>query len=482
MRRKGRLSPSRTCSAAVMTLAVMAALIAATPAATQPTVPPSRSTAPAEAASETAKAEFERLPEPERKAIQDALVWTSDHTGAVTGAFGPRTFQAILAYQRRAKLIADGSLDARERAGLQAAAKRVRDGLGFGLVADAATGVRIGVPERVLSKRSANPNGGGRWQSADDKITLDTRAIPAGETDLAALYERNLAVQTPGRKVTYSVLRPDFFVITGETPTGKFFMRYAAGAAGLRGFSLGYDKALAKEFDRTVIAIANSFEPFPGAVAAAPVAGAPAAMPPSRPANLEPSRPTGPIATGLAVAPRRIVTTAAVETCPTTLRVGRAAARVVRADKAIGLALLEIESDRAVAAVGLRAETAPAGVALVVLAYTQSGSSPALVVTPGETGTDKTFSAPLQPGASGAPAFDRSGALLGLVGPMPTAPRLVAGIVPPTRYPLVPAADLTRFLESAGLTIGLASAKADRTTGDIASASGPSVAAIECER
>jgi peptidoglycan hydrolase-like protein with peptidoglycan-binding domain len=305
--------------------------------------------------------EFEKLSEAERRAIQDALVWTGDHTGVTTGGFGPRTFQAISAYQRRAKLTPDGVLDAKERAGAAsgsaagARGRAVRRGRrrGHG---------RSHRDSRTPAAQARNePEWRGAMAERRREITLDTRAVPAGETDLAALYERNLAIQTPGRQVTYSVLRPDFFVITGETPTGKFYLRYAAGPSGLRGFSLGYDKALAKEFDRTVIAIANSFEPFPGVIAAAPaaVAPSPAPAPPARPATIEPPRPAGPIATGLAVAPRTLLTTAAVEACPT-LRVGRAPARVMRADKAVGLALLELEAERAVSVAPLRSDPRPA--------------------------------------------------------------------------------------------------------------------------
>ena len=242
------------------------------------------------------------------------------------GDFGKRTFDAIVAYQRRAELNPGGVLDAKGQVGLQAAAQRAREAVKFAVATDPKTGVRIGVPERLLTKRDVNPNGGTRWQSVDEKITLDTRAIPPGETDLAALYERNLAIQTPGRQVTYKVLRPDFFVIGGETPTGKFYIRYASGPAGLRGFSLGYDKTL-KDFDRTVVAIANSFAPFPEA---APVVAAGPATPP-RPASL--------IASGIAVAPRRVLTTAGVEGCPD-LRVAQAKARVVKANKAKALLCL----------------------------------------------------------------------------------------------------------------------------------------------
>ena len=47
--------------------------------------------------------------------------------------------------------------------------------------------MRIGVPTRLLPKRDAAP-AGSRWQSADEKVTLDTSAAPPGD-DLAALFE-----------------------------------------------------------------------------------------------------------------------------------------------------------------------------------------------------------------------------------------------------------------------------------------------------
>ena len=103
-------------------------------------------------------------------------------------------------------------------------------------------------------------------------MTVDTRSVRAGDATLQSLYERNSASQGAGRKVTYKVLRPDFFVVSGETPGGRFYTRDGAGPGGLRGVSIGYDKSLGKETDRLVIAIANSFTPFG---AAAPSADSP---------------------------------------------------------------------------------------------------------------------------------------------------------------------------------------------------------------
>jgi hypothetical protein len=437
---------------------------------------PASPAAQTDAAYEAARVAFEALPEAERKAIQDALVWTGDHTGVTTGGFGRRTFEAIGAWQKRAQQKPDGILDAKARASLQAAARKAKDAAKFAVLTDAKTGVAIGVPQAVLPKREVNPNGGSRWQSPDKKITLDTRAFKDVETELAALYERNLNIQSPGRQVTYKVLRPDFFVVSGETQTGKFYTRYASGPGGIRGFSLGYDKSAAKEFDRTVIAIANSFTPFPEASAGA---GTASPVPPARPANIEPPRPAGAIATGLAVGPRTVVTSAVVETCPD-LRVAKARARLVKLDKTAGLALVEPDSPRPARPPSLREDALGSGLSVVALIYAGTAD---LAVVPGETGSGGTLFAPLQPGASGGPVFDRSGRLAGLIGAMPDAPRRVAGIVPPARYGLVPAPELARFLAGTGvMPAAAAPAGAERTAGEIAAAAGAAVVPIECAR
>lgn len=461
-------------AAALFAAAALLAAAAIGPDASAQAPRPAPAAAQADAAYEAARLAFEALPEAERKAIQEALVWTGDHNGVTSGGFGRRTFEAIVAYQKRGGLKPDGTLDAKARAALQTAAKKLRDDAKFAVLADAKTGIAIGVPQAVLPKRDVNPNGGSRWQSPDGKITLDTRAFKDGETDLPALYERNLAIQSPGRQVAYKVLRPDFFVVSGETATGKFYTRYAGGPGGIRGFSLGYDKAAAKAFDRTVIAIANSFTPFPEAASAAATGPAP----PARPANLEPPRPTGPIATGLSVGPRIVVTSAAVEACPE-LRIAKGKARLVKADKAAGLALLEVEAARRATPLGVRTDALGADIGVVALFYAGTAD---LAVVPGETGWAATLVAPLQPGAAGGPVFDRAGRLAGLIGGMPEAPRRVAGIVPPARYGLVSATELTKFLDGAGATLAAAPSGPDRTAGEIAAAAGAAVVPIECAR
>ncbi|HEX2725787.1 MAG TPA: serine protease [Beijerinckiaceae bacterium] len=431
------------------------------PAATKP-----------DAAFDSAKVAFEALPETERKAVQDALVWTGDFNAAVSGEFGRRTFDAINAYLARTRRPAAGTLDAPTRKALLASAQRARDAQKFTVLGDARTGVRIGVPQGILVKHDVNPNGGSRWQSADGRITLDTRAVAPAEADLAALYERSIATQIPGRQVTYKLLRPDFFVVSGETPTGKFYQRYARGPAGVRGFSIGYDKALAKDFDRAVIAIANSFAPFPEAAAVAA-----ATPPPQPPPAAEPARPKPPLASGIVVAAGRIVTSATVAAC-TELRVAGARARVLKSDQAIGVALLESDAVAAKAPVAVRSARADASV-LVLSHAVDAGSRPGLVVTPADIVGGRLV-APLQPGASGAPVVDRTGALVGIVGALRSTPNVVAGTVPPLAHPFIAAEPIAGLLSGSGVALANASEQPRRSAGEIAAALGAAVVPVTC--
>jgi peptidoglycan hydrolase-like protein with peptidoglycan-binding domain len=430
----------------------------------------------ADAGLDAAKRAYEALPMPERQAIQDALVWTGDLNGTPDGTFGPRTYEAIRAYQTRAKLNPNGILDPAGRTGLIRAAEQARSAAGFKIVADAATGIAIGIPERTLPKRDANPRGGSRWQSADGKITLDTRAMPPGEAELPALYERNLAIQTPGRQVTYKLLRPDFYVIAGETAGGKFYTRYASGPDGIRGFSIGYDKTVSPDFERQVVAIANSFVAFTSAAPPAAVAAAPAAPPAPRPTPAPP-RPAKPVlvATGLVLAPGQAVTGRAVDGCPD-LRVAGAKAQIAQSDPS-GLRLLTFQGPTKPAALLRRTNAPDAEVSAVAMTIAASFGPAAPVAASGAIGTDGRLNAALQGGVSGAAVFDRGGAFVGLITSPPAAPRQVAGLVPPMAYEIVGAGDVGRL---AGRDFGAASGPDDQSAADLAAAVSDALVAVEC--
>lgn len=465
----------------------------AAPARPRPAAPAPAPPAP-DPAFEAARAAFEALPEAERRGLQDALVWTGDYNGVTTGAFGKRSFEGIQTYQTRTGAAPTGLLAPPERAALKREAEEARRASRFKVQPDPASGVVVGVPEALLPRKTAIP-GGTRWQSTDGRVTLDTKSFPQGETSLDALFERAIAAM-PGRKVTYKLKKPDFIVITAETAGGRSYIRYAEGPQGIRGFTLGYDRALADTVDRLVIAVANNFSPFPedapaptapttatGPVPRAPASGmaaAPAAPPlPGMPAEAHPA------ATGLLLGGGRVLTvTSALEACAAP-RVGGAAARIERRDAAGSLALLSAEGLAGGAPPPLRAEPVSEGEALLVLGAQAKGRPS---VAPATAAVEGVY-APLQPGAGGAPVLDRSGQLVGLVARFPTAPRLIAGVMPPTRYAVVPGKAVAAFLSESGLPAGAGKDVARETAKGAATTLGgaaapvlDTVVAITCAR
>jgi hypothetical protein len=406
-----------------LAIAAIAISLAVLPALAQTRAPvTARAEDPALAA---ARAAFESLGEAERRGLQDALVWTGDQVGGTDGAFGRQTYEGLMAYQRRLGAAPTGLLDAKARASLLAEGQTLRQAAGFTMIDDQKTGVRIGIPTRLLPKRGTNPSGGSRWQSPDGTITVDTRSVPDGDATLQSLYDRNLANQGPGRKVTYKVLRPDFFVVSGETSGGRFYTRYAVVPDGLKGVSIGYDKSLGKGAEKLVIAVANSFAPA-GAVYA-PAIAVPEPAPPANPALL---------GTGLVTAPRRIATTAKAEGCTSLHARGRPARVVARG--ADGLVFLEPAEPLDPSP--LPTSAAPADDPLAVLALSSGATEgpPILVVAPGKVG-GAVLTAPVQPPADGAVILGRDGGLVGLVTADDRARPAIAGTVPASRYRVVSA-------------------------------------------
>jgi hypothetical protein len=430
-----------------------------------------------------AQLSFEAMPEAERKAIQTDLIWTGHFNGAASGSYGPLTFRAINAL-KAGRGAPDGLLNPAERQALAQAAKAARDAAGFRLINDDRTGIRIGIPERVLPKREATPAGGSRWQSADGKITLDASATPPGE-DLVATFEKATAVNpnAPGRKITYKLLRPDFFVVTGETSTGKFYRRLAAGPQGLRGFSIGYDKALSASVDKLVIAIASSFEPFPTGPLPADqprlVATVPISLPGAPPPQARPTERYG-VALGLS---DKVALTAisAVDGCRS-LRAGGRPARLRLKDDASGLALLDLDGG-GTAASGIRSEALGERENLVLVAFGDDGGKRAPMALPGQavrTSTGSAVFAPLQPGQSGSPVFDRQGRLAGLVTANPSDKFLIAGVAPQRAYAVAESAALQAFLTKAGVTLAPAQAGSDLSTGAVVDKAGKAALPIIC--
>lgn len=415
-----------------------------------------------------ARTVFMAFPPERRTALQDALVWTGDYSGPLDGELGRGGFAAIQAFERRAKGRPDGLLDAQEQAALLAAGEAAKKAARFSPVTDPRAKLTLGVPLALFDPAKPAP-AGTVWSSKDGRIRLETVVHPDG-VDLAQLFELTKA-ESPGRKVTYQVIKPDWFVVTTETADRLTYIRVGQppGQAP-RGFAFVYDKARKAEFDRIAVAISNSFRP-DGAAGPSPQTASPGT--PTAPPVA--AKPTGVVATGLLVGPGRVLTAAAVvKLCPEP-SVGGQPARVEKAGQVA--ALLTVSGGTGTAPPEARAEGE-----VVVLGHAAGDQGSALTVVPGAVepaGAKARLRAALQPGMAGAAVFDRAGGFAGLVTADPGASRKVAGVVPFGSWSLATAAEITADLGGA-LTLAPAAAGPAGSSGSVARTRGPAMVAITC--
>jgi len=264
------------------------------------------------------------IPLAERVAIQSDLIWTGDYNGVVSGEFGDRSIAAVKAFQKRSGAKETGVLNPQERAALAAAAKPKQDAVGWRIVDDLATGARVGVPAKLMP--NTNVSGGiSRWSSQRSETSAETFRIAQTGTTLAPIFER-MKKEPAGRKTEYSVLRDDFFVISGLQNLKKFYVRAQLRGDEVRGITILYDQAMAGIMEPVVVAMSSAYAAFPSGRAIAP--------PPRRKVEY---------ASGIAVGTGQIVTSReALEGCYVVTVGGIGGADRVADDKASGLVLLRV--------------------------------------------------------------------------------------------------------------------------------------------
>ena len=222
--------------------------------------PATVSARPAEPAkSEPTSAAASEISPADRLKIQSALLWSGDYTGSVGG--DDPMLAAIRNYQKRARARVTGVLTPAERANLLAEAKSHEDEFGWTIVMDPATGVRMGLPMKLVSQvRDAAR--GTRWSSVHGEVQVETFRIKDANLKLGALFEQQKK-QPATRKVELSSLRDDGFLITGMQGLKIFSVRAYARNGEIRGFTLLFDQMMETIVAPATAAMVSAFSPFP---------------------------------------------------------------------------------------------------------------------------------------------------------------------------------------------------------------------------
>jgi peptidoglycan hydrolase-like protein with peptidoglycan-binding domain len=376
-----------------------------------------------------------------RLALQSDLAWVGQYNGAITGEVSDRMVAAIKEFQKARGGKQTGVLNPQERQALAETAKRRQDNVGWKTVTDAGTGVRLGIPTKLVPQQSADANGA-KWSSATGTIQVQLSRRKEANPTTAKLAERERK-EPAGRQIDYTVVKPDFFVLSGLQGLKKFYLRGTFKGDEVRILTILYDQATENTVEPVVIAMSSAFNPFPS--------GAPIAGPPPR-KTVEYG--TGIVVSddGAIVADRQIT-----DGCLAIAIAGFGNADRVAEDTDHDLALLRIYGARGLKPLNLAGDAGRASVEVsgIVDPQNQGGGRAASSVKATVTQVGGSGDLALSPapalGFSGAAALDGDGKFAGVA---LLKPVIVAG--PPNaaaaaQAALVPAEPVREFLKANGV-------------------------------
>jgi peptidoglycan hydrolase-like protein with peptidoglycan-binding domain len=385
---------------------------------------------PADTASAMAQAE--------RQAIQSDLAWVGHYNGAINGEVSDRMVAGIKAFQKDRGARQTGVLNPQERGVLAEGAKKRQDNVGWKVVFDAGTWVRLGVPTKLVPQQSSDASGA-RWTSPTGTIQIQMARRKQANPTTAKLAEQEKK-EPAGRRIDYTVVKPDFFVLSGMQGLKKFYLRGQIKGDEVRILTILYDQATEGTMEPVVVAMSSAFTPFPN--------GAQAGGPPPR-KSVE-------YGTGIVVSDDGAIVTdrAVVDGCLSIVVAGYGNADRTAEDKDHDLALLRIYGARGLKPLALNTSAAKSSIELTGIADPQNqggGAAVSSVKAQVAQGGDAALTPAPGLGFSGAAALDSDGVFAGIA---VLKPVLVAGPANAATAPqasLVKADTVREFLKANGI-------------------------------
>ena len=431
------------------TLMIAASVLAASDARAQMT-PPSTAGAKAKPVTtvpirpalqkpeDTAKA----LGQAERLALQSDLAWVGQYNGAITGDVSERMVNAIKEFQKSRGGKPTGVLNPQERGILADTAKKKQESVGWKIVTDPGTGVRLGIPTKLVPQQASDANGT-KWTSPTGTIQIQLARRKEAGPVTAKLAEREK--KEPGRNIDYTVVKPDFFVLSGLQGLKKFYLRGTFKGDEVRILTILYDQATENTVEPVVIAMSSAFNAFP---AAAQTAG----PPPRKTVEYG----TGVIIgdDGAIIADRQIT-----DGCLTVAIAGFGNADRVAEDKEHDLALLRIYGARGLKALDLANAATRTALDLTGIADPQNqgggGAVTSIKASVAQLGGGSDIALTPAPalGFSGAPAQDGDGRFAGVALLKPVQVAGPANGVPAAQAVLVTSDTVRDFLKANGVNV-----------------------------
>src|SRR5690242_4396119 len=197
----------------------------------------------------------------ERLSLQSDLAWVGEYNGAITGDVSERMVAAIKTYQKAKGGKPTGVLNPQECSVLAETARRKQEGVGWKIVTDSLTGARLGIPAKLVPQQSSEANGT-KWTSPTGTVQIVLTRRKEASPTTAKLAEQEKK-EPPGRTVDYTVVKPDFFVLSGLQGLKKFYLRGTFKGDEVRILTILYDQAVENTVEPVVIAMSSAFNAFP---------------------------------------------------------------------------------------------------------------------------------------------------------------------------------------------------------------------------
>lgn len=426
---------------------MIAASIVAFPASTTQAQTPSAGARPKPATSAPVRPALQKpedtanaMAQAERLALQSDLAWVGEYNGAITGDVSERMVNAIKAFQKSRGGRETGVLNPQERGALADTAKRRQENVGWKIVTDPGTGVRLGIPSKLVPQQTSDANGA-KWTSPTGTVQIQLVRRKEANPTTAKLAEREK--KEANRSVDYTVVKPDFFVLSGLQGLKKFYLRGTFKGDEVRILTILYDQATENTVEPVVIAMSSAFNAFP--------TGAQAAGPPPR-KTVEYG--TGVVVSddGAIVADRQIT-----DGCLTVTIAGHGNADRVAEDKDHDLSLLRIYGARGLQGLNLAGASKTAlDITGIADPQNQGGGSAvsSLKASVAQLGgnADIALSPPPSLGFSGAAALDGDGKFAGIALLKPVLVAGPANATPGAQAVLVTSDTVRDFLKANGVS------------------------------
>jgi peptidoglycan hydrolase-like protein with peptidoglycan-binding domain len=392
------------------------------------------------------------MPQANRLALQSDLAWAGEYNGAITGDVSERMVAAIKEYQKAKGGKPTGVLNPQERSALADTARRRQENVGWKVVSDTVTGARLGIPTKLVPQQTSDATGT-KWSSPTGTIQiLLSRRKEAGPTTAKLADEEKMQ---PGRSVDYTVVKPDFFVLSGLQGLKKFYIRGTFKGDEVRIMTILYDQATENTVEPVVIAMSSAFNAFPSGQQAGP-----------------PPRRTVDYGTGVVISEDGAILTdhEVTEACIAITIPGVGNADRVADDKEHGLALLHVYGARELKPLALASGAAAASVDITGIAdpQAQGGGSAVSSVKAQVAQIGGDSDAALSPapglGFSGAAALDASGKFAGIALLKPVMVAGTSATAATSQAVLVSPGTVREFLKANGVTANGTSADAMAAT------------------